>query len=222
VFDGRERETYFNLRKLPFPAESFPGAGSGSVGGTGDSRLPRAVPYHRCRRPRIRGPRQHLGSGGASARTSVRRRAQDIAASRTVVVASTVWAGDHRELPELVRASARRSRPNSSGYPPTGTCPGANHRRTPSGVDRYLEATMTAIRPPAGLPDVICSKFAGHYHGTFRRAPLAEAGSGLATLALPGSAASLPQPPRRPIVSLQRPRSWCARSSPCRGRRSPR
>src|SRR6187431_1071162 len=55
-------------------------------------------------------------------------------------------------------------------------------------VSTGTEATMTAIRLARGVTGrPLLVKFAGHYHG-HSDALLAEAGSGVATLALPGSA----------------------------------
>ena len=55
-------------------------------------------------------------------------------------------------------------------------------------VSTGTEATMTAIRLARGFTGrPLLIKFAGHYHG-HSDSLLAEAGSGLATLALPGSA----------------------------------
>lgn len=71
---------------------------------------------------------------------------------------------------------------------------GPNHREGAAPVEKVrlvstgTEATMTAIRLARGFTgrDLLV-KFAGHYHG-HSDSLLAEAGSGLATLALPGSA----------------------------------
>ncbi|MEB0014787.1 aminotransferase class III-fold pyridoxal phosphate-dependent enzyme, partial [Glaciimonas sp. Cout2] len=55
-------------------------------------------------------------------------------------------------------------------------------------VSTGTEATMTAIRLARGFTGrELLIKFAGHYHG-HSDGLLAQAGSGLATLALPGSA----------------------------------
>ncbi len=71
-------------------------------------------------------------------------------------------------------------------------------------VSTGTEATMTAIRLARGYTgrDLLV-KFAGHYHG-HSDSLLAEAGSGVATLALPAARASPPRPPRRP---------WCCRTT---------
>ncbi|MBC7518481.1 MAG: glutamate-1-semialdehyde 2,1-aminomutase [Microbacteriaceae bacterium] len=84
------------------------------------------------------------------------------------------------ELAELVRA--RVSVPADGAHP--AAAPIEKIRMVSTGT----EATMTAIRLARGFTgrDLLV-KFAGHYHG-HSDGLLAEAGSGLATLSLPGSA----------------------------------
>jgi glutamate-1-semialdehyde 2,1-aminomutase len=89
------------------------------------------------------------------------------------------------ELAEIVRERVNnRSRDDGEGSPREIRRPVEKLRLVSTGT----EATMTAIRLARGFTgrDLLV-KFAGHYHG-HSDGLLAEAGSGLATLALPGSA----------------------------------
>ncbi|MCU1509229.1 MAG: glutamate-semialdehyde--aminomutase [Glaciihabitans sp.] len=89
------------------------------------------------------------------------------------------------ELAELVRERVNnRGRSDGEGAPREVVTPIEKLRLVSTGT----EATMTAIRLARGFTGrELLIKFAGHYHG-HSDALLAEAGSGLATLALPGSA----------------------------------
>jgi glutamate-1-semialdehyde 2,1-aminomutase len=89
------------------------------------------------------------------------------------------------ELAELVRGRVNNlSRGGGEGLPRETRTPVEKIRLVSTGT----EATMTAIRLARGFTgrDLLV-KFAGHYHG-HSDALLAEAGSGLATLSMPGSA----------------------------------
>jgi len=89
------------------------------------------------------------------------------------------------ELAELVRGRVtNQCRTDDEGAPRDVRTPIEKIRLVSTGT----EATMTAIRLARGFTgrDLLI-KFAGHYHG-HSDALLAEAGSGLATLAMPGSA----------------------------------
>lgn len=67
-------------------------------------------------------------------------------------------------------------------------------------VSTGTEATMTAIRLARGAIDrPLLVKFAGHYHG-HSDALLSEAGSGVATLGIPGSAGITPETAAQTIV----------------------
>jgi glutamate-1-semialdehyde 2,1-aminomutase len=67
-------------------------------------------------------------------------------------------------------------------------------------VSTGTEATMTAIRLARGATNrPLIVKFAGHYHG-HSDGLLAEAGSGLATLAMPGSAGVTPETAGQTLV----------------------
>ena len=107
---------------------------------------------------------------------------QDAAARGLTFGASTPG---ETELAELVRERVSVALTNSSGQPTGVVQHGVEKLRL---VSTGTEATMTAIRLARGFTgrDLLV-KFAGHYHG-HSDALLAEAGSGLATLALPGSA----------------------------------
>lgn len=86
------------------------------------------------------------------------------------------------ELAELVRARVHRDPSTGSGGP--GRSPIERLRLVSTGT----EATMTAVRLARGATDrPLVVKFAGHYHG-HSDGLLADAGSGVATLALPASA----------------------------------
>lgn len=89
------------------------------------------------------------------------------------------------ELAELVRERVRVQPTDSSGQPVGALQAAIEKIRL---VSTGTEATMTAIRLARGFTgrDLLV-KFAGHYHG-HSDGLLAEAGSGLATLAMPGSA----------------------------------
>jgi glutamate-1-semialdehyde 2,1-aminomutase len=89
------------------------------------------------------------------------------------------------ELAELVRGRVNNhARDEAEGSPRDDKNPVEKIRLVSTGT----EATMTAIRLARGFTgrDLLI-KFAGHYHG-HSDALLAEAGSGLATLSMPGSA----------------------------------
>ena len=123
-----------------------------------------------------------VGSWGPAilghAHPAVVKAVQDAAAHGLGFGASTPG---ETELAELI--AARVSRP-SSVVEPVETHPVERVRLVSTGT----EATMTAIRLARGVTgrDLIV-KFAGHYHG-HSDGLLAEAGSGVATLAMPGSA----------------------------------
>ncbi|WP_374974995.1 glutamate-1-semialdehyde 2,1-aminomutase [Microbacterium trichothecenolyticum] len=123
-----------------------------------------------------------VGSWGPAilghAHPAVVKAVQDAAAHGLGFGASTPG---ETELAELI--AARVSRPSSVGEP-VETHPVERVRLVSTGT----EATMTAIRLARGATgrDLIV-KFAGHYHG-HSDGLLAEAGSGVATLAMPGSA----------------------------------
>jgi glutamate-1-semialdehyde 2,1-aminomutase len=94
------------------------------------------------------------------------------------------------ELAELVRG--RVNNHGRDGLGGDGTDGRPRQTRNPIEKIRLVstgtEATMTAIRLARGFTGrELLIKFAGHYHG-HSDALLAEAGSGLATLAMPGSA----------------------------------
>ena len=88
------------------------------------------------------------------------------------------------ELAEIIRGRVSDRRDQPGVGPGDGVHPVEKVRLVSTGT----EATMTAIRLARGFTgrDLLV-KFAGHYHG-HSDSLLAEAGSGLATLALPGSA----------------------------------
>ncbi|SJN11519.1 Glutamate-1-semialdehyde aminotransferase [Leucobacter sp. 7(1)] len=99
----------------------------------------------------------------------------------------------HPEVVEAVQAAAARGLGFGASVPEEAELAEEIVRRVPL-IERVrlvstgTEATMTAIRlarGATGRPLIV--KFAGHYHG-HSDGLLAEAGSGLATLALPGSA----------------------------------
>ncbi|HKP08376.1 MAG TPA: glutamate-1-semialdehyde 2,1-aminomutase [Microbacterium sp.] len=123
-----------------------------------------------------------VGSWGPAilghAHPAVVKAVQDAAAHGLGFGASTPG---ETELAELI--AARVSRPPSV-VEPVETRPVERVRLVSTGT----EATMTAIRLARGATgrDLIV-KFAGHYHG-HSDGLLAEAGSGVATLAMPGSA----------------------------------
>jgi glutamate-1-semialdehyde 2,1-aminomutase len=86
------------------------------------------------------------------------------------------------ELAELVRARVSHRWPEGHAFAPAS--PIERLRLVSTGT----EATMTAIRLARGVTGrELLVKFAGHYHG-HSDGLLAEAGSGLATLSMPGSA----------------------------------
>jgi len=89
------------------------------------------------------------------------------------------------ELAELVRGRVtNQCRGDAEGTPRDIISPVEKIRLVSTGT----EATMTAIRLARGFTGrELLIKFAGHYHG-HSDALLAEAGSGLATLSMPGSA----------------------------------
>jgi glutamate-1-semialdehyde 2,1-aminomutase len=110
------------------------------------------------------------------AHPSVVKAVQDAAARGLSFGASTPG---ETELAELIRERVTVAQPDGS------TQRGVEKLRL---VSTGTEATMTAIRLARGATgrDLLV-KFAGHYHG-HSDALLAESGSGVATLALPGSA----------------------------------
>jgi glutamate-1-semialdehyde 2,1-aminomutase len=110
------------------------------------------------------------------AHPSVVKAVQDAAARGLSFGAST---SGETELAELIRERVTVTQPDGS------TQRGVEKLRL---VSTGTEATMTAIRLARGATgrDLLV-KFAGHYHG-HSDALLAESGSGVATLALPGSA----------------------------------
>ena len=178
-------ETYFTRAKLSIPGGvNSPVRAYGSVGGTPRFMVSARGPYITDADGReyvdlvsTWGPAL-LGH----ANPSVVKAVQDAAARGLSFGASTPG---ETELAELVRERVRVESTNSSGQL-TGTVqePIEKIRLVSTGT----EATMTAIRLARGFTgrDLLV-KFAGHYHG-HSDALLAEAGSGLATLALPGSA----------------------------------
>lgn len=94
-------------------------------------------------------------------------------------------------LPVVERGRAQRDRVET---PPTEAASARSARRATPVVEQVrlvstgTEATMTAIRLARGVTGrSLIIKFAGHYHG-HSDGLLADAGSGLATLALPASA----------------------------------
>jgi glutamate-1-semialdehyde 2,1-aminomutase len=116
------------------------------------------------------------------AHPDVVRAVQDAAARGLSFGASTPG---ETELAELVRARVNNhGRDTAEALPREARNPVEKIRLVSTGT----EATMTAIRLARGFTgrDILV-KFAGHYHG-HSDALLAEAGSGLATLSLPGSA----------------------------------
>ena len=119
-----------------------------------------------------------LGHGHPSVVTAV----QEAAARGLSFGASTPG---ETELAELVRERISVALTNSQGQPTGVVQHGVEKLRL---VSTGTEATMTAIRLARGFTgrDLLV-KFAGHYHG-HSDALLAEAGSGLATLTMPGSA----------------------------------
>ena len=116
------------------------------------------------------------------AHPSVVKAVQDAAARGLSFGASTPG---ETELAEIVRERVNnRARDEGEGAPRDIRRPVEKLRLVSTGT----EATMTAIRLARGFTgrDLLV-KFAGHYHG-HSDGLLAEAGSGLATLSLPGSA----------------------------------
>jgi len=123
-----------------------------------------------------------VGSWGPAilghAHPAVVKAVQDAAAHGLGFGASTPG---ETELAELIAARVLRQAQQPGG---TATHPVERVRLVSTGT----EATMTAIRLARGATgrDLVV-KFAGHYHG-HSDGLLAEAGSGVATLAMPGSA----------------------------------
>ncbi|WP_029145307.1 glutamate-1-semialdehyde 2,1-aminomutase [Microbacterium luticocti] len=105
-----------------------------------------------------------------------------------------------RATPVVERGSGQRDRVETS--PNEGASPHTTHATTDAPrsvveqvrlVSTGTEATMTAIRLARGVTGrPLIVKFAGHYHG-HSDGLLADAGSGLATLALPASAGVPPE-----------------------------
>ncbi|MCU1405895.1 MAG: glutamate-semialdehyde--aminomutase [Glaciihabitans sp.] len=116
------------------------------------------------------------------AHPSVVQAVQDAAARGLSFGASTPG---ETELAELVRGRVNNhARDEVEGHPRETRSPVEKIRLVSTGT----EATMTAIRLARGFTGrELLIKFAGHYHG-HSDALLAEAGSGLATLSMPGSA----------------------------------
>ena len=178
-------ETYFTRAKLSIPGGvNSPVRAFGSVGGTPRFMVSARGPYivDADGREYV----DLVSSWGPAilghAHPSVVKAVQDAAARGLSFGASTPG---ETELAELVRERVRVESTTSSGQL-TGSVqtPIEKIRMVSTGT----EATMTAIRLARGFTgrDLLV-KFAGHYHG-HSDALLAEAGSGLATLALPGSA----------------------------------
>jgi glutamate-1-semialdehyde 2,1-aminomutase len=167
-------EHYFTRAKLSIPGGvNSPVRAYGSVGGT-----PRFLVSARGAYVTDAEGREYVdlvSSWGPAilghAHPSVVKAVQDAAAKGLSFGASTPG---ETELAELVRERVR-----------VGDQCGVEKLRL---VSTGTEATMTAIRLARGATgrDLLV-KFAGHYHG-HSDALLAEAGSGLATLAMPGSA----------------------------------
>ena len=128
----------------------------------------------RRRGPRVRRPRRLVGSRAARPRASGgRRRRCRRPPPRGLVVR---------------RVDARRDRARRAGARAGSASTARAAIEKLRLVSTGTEATMTAIRLARGATgrDLLV-KFAGHYHG-HSDGLLAEAGSGVATLALPGSA----------------------------------
>jgi glutamate-1-semialdehyde 2,1-aminomutase len=178
-------ETFFTRAKLSIPGGvNSPVRAYGSVGGT-----PRFIVS--ARGPYITDAegRQYVDlvmSWGPAilghAHPGVVAAVQDTAARGLSFGASTPG---ETELAELVRERVRVEATGSSGQPTGSVQNGIEKIRM---VSTGTEATMTAIRLARGFTGrELLVKFAGHYHG-HSDALLAEAGSGLATLTMPGSA----------------------------------
>ncbi|MGG7464304.1 MULTISPECIES: glutamate-1-semialdehyde 2,1-aminomutase [unclassified Plantibacter] len=116
----------------------------------------------------------------------------------------------HPEVVEAVQAAAARGLSFGASTPAeTELAERVKERVQASGVapvekvrmvSTGTEATMTAIRLARGATGrSLIVKFAGHYHG-HSDGLLAEAGSGVATLALPGSAGVTPETAAQTIV----------------------
>ena len=202
-------------RGHPRAASTHPSARSDrSAARRASSCRPRRV-RHRCRRPRVHRPRRLVGSGDPRPRPPRRRLGGSGCRSPRSLVRSD----------DSGRDRARRTAARATAV---GVTPFEQLRLVSTGT----EATMTAIRLARGVTgrDLLV-KFAGHYHG-HSDGLLAEAGSGVATLALPGSA-GVPADDRRadPRPAVQRPRrrrgdvrrasaDGSPRSSPRRQRRT--
>ncbi|MCU1586071.1 MAG: glutamate-semialdehyde--aminomutase [Microbacteriaceae bacterium] len=178
-------EHYFTRAKLSIPGGvNSPVRGYGSVGGT-----PRFIVSARGPYVTDAEGREYVdlvSSWGPAilghAHPGVVKAVQDAAARGLSFGASTPA---ETELAELVRARMSVEPPNSAGHPSGVTHNGVEKIRL---VSTGTEATMTAIRLARGFTGrELLVKFAGHYHG-HSDALLAEAGSGLATLTMPGSA----------------------------------
>ena len=111
----------------------------------------------------------------------------------------------HPEVVAAVQATAARGLGFGASVPEEAELAEEIMRRVPR-VERLrlvstgTEATMTAIRLARGATGrPLLVKFAGHYHG-HSDGLLAEAGSGLATLALPGSAGVTPETAAQTLV----------------------
>ncbi len=177
---------YFDRAKGAIPGGvNSPVRAFGSVGGTPRFFVSAKGPYIRD----VEG-REYVdlvGSWGPAilghAHPEVVRAVQEAAARGLSFGASTPT---ETELAELIRGryTARQYPTGSAGHGPSIVRPIDRVRLVSTGT----EATMTAIRLARGVTgrDLLV-KFAGHYHG-HSDSLLAEAGSGLATLAMPGSA----------------------------------
>jgi glutamate-1-semialdehyde 2,1-aminomutase len=178
-------EHYFTRAKLSIPGGvNSPVRGYGSVGGTPRFIVSARGPY--VTDAEGRDYVDLVSSWGPAilghAHPTVVKAVQDAAARGLSFGASTPA---ETELAELVRARLSVEPPNSAGHPGGVSQDGIEKIRL---VSTGTEATMTAIRLARGFTGrELLVKFAGHYHG-HSDALLAEAGSGLATLTMPGSA----------------------------------
>ncbi len=190
-------ETYFTRAKLSIPGGvNSPVRAYGSVGG-----IPRFMVS--ARGPYITDAegREYVDlvmSWGPAilghAHPAVVAAVQDAAARGLSFGASTPG---ETELAELVRERVRVEATNSTGQPSGSVQNGIEKLRL---VSTGTEATMTAIRLARGFTGrELLVKFAGHYHG-HSDALLAEAGSGLATLTMPGSAGVTPATAAQTLV----------------------
>jgi glutamate-1-semialdehyde 2,1-aminomutase len=182
--EHRSNEHYFTRAKLSIPGGvNSPVRAYGSVGGT-----PRFLVSARGAYVTDAEGREYVdlvSSWGPAilghAHPSVVKAVQDAAAHGLSFGASTPA---ETELAELVRERVTVTQNDGSDRGGTEQRAVEKLRLVSTGT----EATMTAIRLARGATgrDLLV-KFAGHYHG-HSDALLAESGSGVATLALPGSA----------------------------------